>query len=152
MTDTAAFTRFRRGRLRRAPSILLLSVIVIAAAGPRVRAQSTTVDSAASERLTSYFRSHRLPLVGAQVSVDSSGARQVMLFGYVATTFGKTDAEAKARRYLRQPNINLINRIAIRPEILHLKPKKASGDDAGARPGDSYGDPGYGGSGPGPAP
>jgi hypothetical protein len=135
-----------------AATILLLSVIVIAAAGPPVRAQSTTVDSAVSEQLTSYFRSHRLPLVGAQVSVDGSGTKQVMLFGYVATSFGKTDAEARARRYLKQPGITIVNRIQVRPEILHLKPKKPSGDDSGTQPGDSYGSPGYGAGGPGAAP
>jgi hypothetical protein len=151
MRGAATFARPRRGRLPSAATILLLSVIVIAAAGP-VRAQSATVDSAASEQLTSYFRSHRLPLVGAQVSVDGSGTKQVMLFGYVATSFGKTDAEARARRYLKQPGITIVNRIQVRPEILHLKPKKPSGNDAGDQPGDSYGSPNYGGGSPGAAP
>ena len=85
-------------------------------------AQTSTVDTATSQRLTDYLRKHRLPLVGAQITRDDSGGTQVMLYGYVATSFGKSDAETKTRKFMK-PGAQIVNRIEIRPEILHLKPK-----------------------------
>ena len=46
------------------------------------------------------LKHHSLPLVGAQVVTSTSGGKQVILFGFVASDFGKTDAEQKARHYL----------------------------------------------------
>ncbi len=76
-----------------------------------------TNDSARSGTLTSYLQSHRLPLVGAQVLTDGSGNQQVVLYGFVASDFGRQDAADKARRYLHNPNAPVINRIAVRPEL-----------------------------------
>ena len=76
-----------------------------------------TNDTAQSGTLTSYLQSHRLPLVGAQVLADGSGNQQVILYGFVASDFGKQDAADKARRYLHNPNAPVINRIAVRPEL-----------------------------------
>ena len=76
-----------------------------------------TNDTAQSGTLTSYLQSHRLPLVGAQVLTNSSGNQQIILYGFVATDFGKQDAADKARRYLHNPNAPVINRIAVRPEL-----------------------------------
>jgi len=70
-----------------------------------------------SNALTSYLQSHRLPLVGGQVLTDSSGDKQVILYGFVATDFGKQDAADKARRYLHDANVPVVNRIAVRPEL-----------------------------------
>jgi len=95
----------------------LLSVAQIPAS-----AQTGTVDTATSRRLTDYLRKHRLPLVGAQVTRDDNGGTQVMLYGYVATSFGRSDAETRARKFMR-PGARIVNRIQIRPEILHLKSK-----------------------------
>lgn len=75
-------------------------------------------DSSESSALSSYLQSHRLPLVGAQVLTNDSGNRQVILYGFVATDFGKQDAADKARRYLRDPSLAVINRIAVRPQLL----------------------------------
>jgi len=55
------------------------------------------------------------------------GIEQVMLYGFVATAFGKTDAESKARKFLKKPDVNVVNRIEIRPEIQKLKPKAPAG-------------------------
>src|SRR5579864_3016477 len=55
------------------------------------------VDSPQSQGLSDYLKHHQLPLVGAQVVTSASGGRQVILFGFVASDFGKTDAEQKAR-------------------------------------------------------
>ena len=76
-----------------------------------------TNDTSQSGTLTSYLQSHRLPLVGGQVLADSSGNQQVILYGFVASDFGRQDAADKARRYLHNPNVPVINRIAVRPEL-----------------------------------
>ena len=75
-------------------------------------------DSSQSTALTDYLKTHRLPLVGAQVLNKGSGNRQVVLYGFVATQFGKQDAEAKARQFLGDPNVEVTNRIDVRPELL----------------------------------
>ena len=60
-----------------------------------------TIDSPQSQGLSDYLKHHSLPLVGAQVVTSPSGGQQVILFGFVASDFGKTDAEQKARHYLK---------------------------------------------------
>jgi len=76
-----------------------------------------TNDTSRSGTLTNYLQNHRLPLVGAQVLANNSGNQQVILYGFVASDFGKQDAADKARRYLHNPNVPVINRIAVRPEL-----------------------------------
>src|SRR5271167_3516052 len=76
-----------------------------------------TIDSPRSQGLSDYLKAHSLPLVGAQVVTSSSGGKQVILFGFVASDFGKTDAEQKARHYLRDPSLVVDNRIKISPEL-----------------------------------
>jgi hypothetical protein len=79
------------------------------------------VDQAQSQALTDYLKAHRLPLVGAQVLAAPDGRRQVILFGYVATDYGKGDAEAKTRRYIKDPQVTVDNRIKVEPTIANLK-------------------------------
>jgi hypothetical protein len=80
-----------------------------------------TIDSPQSQGLSDYLKHHSLPLVGGQVVTSPSGGQQVILFGFVASDFGKTDAEQKARHYLKDPNLVVDNRI------------KVSGDLAGGK-------------------
>src|SRR5208282_127799 len=75
------------------------------------------IDSPQSQGLSDYLKRHSLPLVGAQVVTSSSGGEQVILFGFVASDFGKADAEQKARRYLKDPTLVVDNRIKISPEL-----------------------------------
>ncbi|HEY9156894.1 hypothetical protein [Candidatus Binatus sp.] len=75
------------------------------------------IDSPQSQALSDYLKHHSLPLVGAQVVTSSSGGKQVILFGFVASDFGKTDAEQKARHYLKDPSLVVDNRIKISPEL-----------------------------------
>ena len=75
------------------------------------------VDQAQSQSLTDYLKTHHLPLVGAQVLAAADGQRQVILFGYVATDYGKGDAESKARRYVNNPAVTVDNRIKIEPSL-----------------------------------
>lgn len=97
--------------------VALASILLLVAPA---RAQTYTVDRSTSDALTNYLRQNRLPLVGAQVSRASDGGTQVVLYGFVATDLGKTDAEKKVTGYLNDPNARIIDRIAVRPEIGNL--------------------------------
>jgi hypothetical protein len=79
--------------------------------------KDASVDKSQSGALTDYLKSHRLPLVGARVLVSPSGQRQVMLYGFVASQYGKDDAEAKARKYLNEPAIGVDNQIKVQPQL-----------------------------------
>ncbi len=81
--------------------------------------------------LTDYFKTHELPLVGANV-VDDKDGRQVILYGFVATPLGKADAEAQARRIFRDPKVVVVNRIAVRPELLTMDKSAPSVEDSSA--------------------
>ncbi len=76
-----------------------------------------TVDQADSQNLTDYLKNHHLPLVNGQVVTSPAGKRQVILFGYVASQYGKSDAEQKARTFLNDPQVLVDNRITISPEL-----------------------------------
>jgi hypothetical protein len=79
-----------------------------------------------SQALTEYLKQRRLPLVGAQVLQRADGQRMVVLYGFVGSDFGKTDAVAKARRFLHDGNIDVDNRINVRPELLASNPPSNS--------------------------
>jgi hypothetical protein len=76
-----------------------------------------SVDQADSQNLTDYLKNHHLPLVNGQVVMSPTGKRQVILFGYVASVYGKSDAEQKARTFLNDPQLLVDNRITISPEL-----------------------------------
>jgi hypothetical protein len=118
--------------LRRVVAFWIAALIIAAPAAP---AQSYKVDAADSQSLTTYLRQHRLPLVGAQVMGDAAGNRRIVLYGFVATEFGKNDAARKALGFIEQgaqagtpapqpagaPAPQVENRIEIRPEIARMK-------------------------------
>jgi len=79
--------------------------------------KNATVDQTQSQALTDYLKNHRLPLVGAQVLAAPDGQRQVILFGYVASGYGKQDAENKAHAYMKDTAVTVDNRITIQPEL-----------------------------------
>ena len=105
--------------------------------------QNATVDQAQSQALTAYLKDHRLPLVGAQVLAASDGERQVILFGYVASGYGKQDAENKAHAFIKDASVTVANRITIQPELASTgaSPTASSGN---ASSGGSYYDPSLG--------
>jgi hypothetical protein len=94
-------------------------------------AQSYKVDTNASSALTKYLRENRLPLVGAQVLTDGAIVTRIVLYGFVATEFGKSDAARKALAYVDQqmrtgtvePVVE--NRIEVRPEIARMRSSAA---------------------------
>ena len=99
-------------------------------------AQPASVDQTTSEAVTKYLHAHKLPMVGAQVSNAASG-RQLMLYGFVATDFGKQDAETKSKRYLHDSSIAIVNNIRVNPQIRHLKKhNNPMGEGGGEQAGD----------------
>lgn len=113
---------------------MLLPALVFAAS-------DLSVDRPTSDSLTKYLHKHRLPLVGAQVSTDSNGTRHILLYGFVATDFGKGDAEKKARDYLRDQTAEMDNHIHIDPSIRHLKKYRQPAPDQGMPPPSQAGAP-----------
>lgn len=100
-------------------------------------AQDYAVDRAASDDLNDFLRENRLPLVGAQVLKTPDGHERLMLYGFVATNFGKRDAEKKALAHLGGSGIEVENRIVVRPEIGKLKPHESPPAASGAPVSDS---------------
>jgi len=100
---------------------MLLVMAMLAMPTSHAAAQGANVDRAASDALTAYLREHHLPLVGGSVSRMPGGGTQVMLYGYVATEKGKQNAAARAASYFKNdPNVAVVNRIAVNPEIRNL--------------------------------
>jgi hypothetical protein len=88
------------------------------AAGSHVDTRRYNADQGESQALTQYLKAHRLPLVGAQVLDGPGSKRAVVLYGFVGTDFGKSDAAAKSQRFLAGPSVLVDNRIKVRPELL----------------------------------
>ncbi|HLH78485.1 MAG TPA: hypothetical protein VKV28_16920 [Candidatus Binataceae bacterium] len=82
-------------------------------------------DQELSTKLTQYFHDHCLPLVSAQVSRTSGGSQQVLLYGFVASDFGKDDAQNKARQLLGQNFNDIHNSIMVRPQLAEMTPPQA---------------------------
>ncbi len=80
-------------------------------------AGNVPVDNPQSTALTNYLHGHQLPLVGARVLASSGGPRQAILYGFVATPFGKADAVDKTRRWLNDSGAQVDNRIKIEPGL-----------------------------------
>jgi hypothetical protein len=114
---------------------LLLAWLVVAIAYlPAAQAQTAVRDTDQSTRLTDYLHSHHLPLVGAQVLESRTGDQTVLLFGYTASDFGKSDAETKTRRFLKDTGITINNRILVRPELASMRSTAPSAAAAEAQP------------------
>ncbi len=109
--------------IRKSPVVRLLLAVALAllVEDGLAIAQSMTLNRGTSEALTRYLRANKLPLVGAQVSDLEGGSHQVVLYGFVASDFGKTDAESKARQFLGDPKAQMVNRIKVDPAIAHLE-------------------------------
>jgi len=73
-----------------------------------------------ADTLSAYLHAHRLPLVEARMVTNESGQRALMLYGFVASGYGKRDAEDQARDFMDDPDIEIINHIKVRPELLTL--------------------------------
>lgn len=87
-------------------------------AGSGSASSGYTPDASESRALTDYLKQRKLPLVGAQVLRSSNGERRVVLYGFVGSDFGKTDAAQKTRSFLHDSSVEVDNRINVRPELL----------------------------------
>jgi hypothetical protein len=85
---------------------------------PSSGAAGYTPDQRESQALSEYLKQRKLPLVGAQVLKSPDGKRMVVLYGFVGSDYGKSDATKKARRFLKDSSLEIDNRINVRPELL----------------------------------
>jgi len=76
-------------------------------------------DASASTALTDHLKQHRLPLVGAQVLRNpNDGSRAVVLYGFVGSDLGKSDAQRQAEDFVNDSSVEVDNRIRVNPDLL----------------------------------
>lgn len=112
----------RKLRLWTVVSVMLLAFACL----PQTWAAGTEYAAGQGAELTKYLHTHHLPLVSAQLLANRDGTRQVVLYGFTATDFGKEDAVTKSRRFLNDSAIAIRNRIKVRPELGSQKPASGS--------------------------
>jgi hypothetical protein len=119
--------------MRRLCLIMMMSALLVGFAIANCRAEPADPEDTT---LSDYLHSQRLPLVEARMVTDADGYRAILLYGYVATPFGKRDAEDKVRDFMDDPDIEVTNRIRVTPELLTLghdnNSEAAAADDNGA--------------------
>lgn len=89
-------------------------------------AETATLDTEQSSRLTDFLKSRRLPLVSAQVLRSPGRGQSVMLYGYTATETGKSNAEKRTRLFLKDSQVPITNRIKVRPELASMRSPSTS--------------------------
>jgi hypothetical protein len=107
---------------------------VILLAGAASICTAAKADSLASDPVCDYLHANRLPLVEAQTIVNARGGRSVLLYGYVATAFGKLDAEELTQDFMDDPDVPIIDRIVVRPELLTMTPGNSNSSADGSEP------------------
>jgi hypothetical protein len=113
---------------------LLTAMILILAIGGVARAQNYVIDQGTSDALTKYLHMNELPMVTAQFSTSPGGSKQLILTGFVATQFGRNDAERIANAYLNDPSVNLVEQILLDPHVEDLRaPPGAAAAASGAQ-------------------
>ncbi|MGB9380717.1 hypothetical protein [Candidatus Binatus sp.] len=105
---------------------VLVSVIVIVSACSIARAQNYVIDQGTSDALTRYLHLNELPMVTAQFSTSPGGSKQLILTGFVATQFGRNDAERIAIGYLNDPSVNMVDQILLDPHVEDMRPPAGS--------------------------
>jgi hypothetical protein len=97
-------------------------IIVMIAIGGVARAQNYVIDQGTSDAITKYLHMNELPMVTAQFSTSPGGSKQLILTGFVATQFGRNDAERIANAYLNDPSVNIVDQILLDPHVEDLRP------------------------------
>jgi uncharacterized membrane protein YgcG len=100
-------------------SLILIAALVLSIIGLG-NALAADVADGSMDTLSAYLHGHSLPLVEARMITDGRGERSLLLYGYVATPYGKSDAEDQARDFLDDPDVEIVNRIKVKPELLTL--------------------------------
>lgn len=93
------------------------AIVMMAATCGIAQAQNYVIDQGTSEALTRYLHTNELPMVTAQFSTSPGGSKQLNLTGFVATQFGRRDAERIATAYLNDPSVNMVDQILIDPHV-----------------------------------
>jgi hypothetical protein len=101
---------------------LVTAIIVMIAIGGVARAQNYVIDQGTSDAITKYLHMNELPMVTAQFSTSPGGSKQLILTGFVATQFGRNDAERIANAYLNDPSVNIVDQILLDPHVEDLRP------------------------------
>jgi hypothetical protein len=109
--------------------LLVATASICAAAG---------ADGPVSDPVSDYLHANRLPLVEAQTIVSASGVRSELLYGYVATDVGKLDAEEQTQDFIDDPDVLIIDRIVVRPELLTMTPRISDSSADGNGPAADY--------------
>ena len=102
------------------------AIILILAIGGVARAQNYVIDQGTSDAITKYLRMNELPMVTAQFSTSPGGSKQLILTGFVATQFGRDDAERIANAYLNDPSVNMVDQILLDPHVEDLRTPQGS--------------------------
>ena len=104
------------------------------ATGGIARAQNYVIDQGTSDAITKYLRMSELPMVTAQFSTSPGGSKQLILTGFVATQFGRNDAERIATGYLNDPSVNMVDQILLDPHVEDMRgPPQGSTGTAGSQ-------------------
>ena len=112
----------------------LVSVIIIMSACGVARAQNYAIDQRTSDAITKYLHMNELPMVTAEFSTSPGGAKQLILTGFVATQFGRNDAERIANAYLNDLSVNMVDQILLDPHVEDLRaPPGAAAAASGAQ-------------------
>ena len=85
------------------------------------RAQNYAIDQRTSDAITKYLHMSELPMVTAQYSTSPGGSKQLILTGFVATQFGRNDAERIATGYMNDPSVNLVDQILLDPHVEDMR-------------------------------
>src|SRR5258708_19817231 len=78
---------------------------------------------------------NELPMVTAQFSTSPAGSKQLILTGFVATQFGRNDAERIATAYLNDLSVNMVDQILLDPHVEDMRPPPGSSAGAAAAAG-----------------
>lgn len=100
----------------RLQAIALLCGLALMLTFVPVHAGERTPESSA-DVLANYLHQNRLSLIQGRILPDENGNRQVIIYGFVATAFGKADVADQTRAFLKDSSIKIISRVKVRPEI-----------------------------------
>jgi hypothetical protein len=100
---------------------LVIAITVIVAICGAAHAQNYVIDQGTSDALTRYLHQSELPMVTAEFSTSPGGSKQLILTGFVATQFGRNDAERIATGYLNDPSVNMFDQILLDPHVEDMR-------------------------------
>src|SRR6202035_2940973 len=110
------------------------AIIMMLATCGMAWAQNYVIDQRTSDAITKYLHMSELPMVTAQFSTAPGGNKHLILTGFVATQFGRDDAERIATGYLNDPSVNMVDQILLDPHVEDMRgAQQSSAGDAGSQ-------------------